>query len=134
VDKYSDSCPGNFVLNVSGDSNETRETKVAVRPAGLVKWNPLLLYAGTQRASAIWTESPMDFDIVSQSCATLVHVPRELLQNELQSEVSSGRDQHRRPGCLSTALDDIDATLRSQRPEPGSARPSRSEVKSKIDD
>jgi hypothetical protein len=57
-----------------------------------------------------------------------------LLQNELQSEVSSGAISTDDQNALSTALDDIDATLRSQRPEPGSARPSRSEVKSKIDD
>ena len=36
--------------------------------------------------------------------------------------------------ALSAALDDIDQTLRSQRPEAGSARPSHSEMKSKIDD
>jgi len=60
--------------------------------------------------------------------------PRELLQNELQSEVSSGTISADDQDALSAALDDIDSTLRSQRPEPGSARPSPSEMKSKIDD
>jgi len=60
--------------------------------------------------------------------------PRELLQNELQSEVSSGAISANDQDALSAALDDIDSTLRSQRPDPGSARPSPSEMKSKIDD
>jgi hypothetical protein len=60
--------------------------------------------------------------------------PRELLQNELLSEVSSGAISTDDQDALSAALDDIDSTLRSQRPEPGSARPSPSEMKSKIDD
>jgi|KBSMisStandDraft_5_1062788.scaffolds.fasta_scaffold150240_3 hypothetical protein len=60
--------------------------------------------------------------------------PRELLQNELQSEVSSGAVSANDQDALSAALDDIDSTLRSQRPQPGSARPSPDEMKSKIDD
>jgi hypothetical protein len=60
--------------------------------------------------------------------------PRELLQNELLSEVSSGAISADDQDALSAALDDIDSTLRSQRPEPGSARPSPAEMKSKIDD
>ena len=60
--------------------------------------------------------------------------PRDLLQNELQSEVSSGSISADDQDALSAALDDIDQTLRSQRPEQGSARPSHSEMKSKIDD
>jgi hypothetical protein len=60
--------------------------------------------------------------------------PRELLQNELQSEVSSGAVSANDQDALSAALDDIDSTLRSQRPQAGSARPSHSEMKSKIDD
>jgi len=50
--------------------------------------------------------------------------PRESLQNELLSEVSSGTISADDQDALSAALDDIDSTLRSQRPEPGSARPS----------
>jgi len=57
-----------------------------------------------------------------------------LLQNELLSEVSSGAISADDQDALSAALDDIDSTLRSQRPERGSARPSPSEMKSKIDD
>jgi hypothetical protein len=57
-----------------------------------------------------------------------------LLQNELQSEVSSGAVSANDQDALSAALDDIDSTLRSQRPQPGSARPSPDEMKSKIDD
>ena len=60
--------------------------------------------------------------------------PRELLQNELLSEVSSGAISADDQDALSAALDDIDSTLRSQRPDPGSARPSSSEMKSKIDE
>src|SRR5262249_40914831 len=60
--------------------------------------------------------------------------PRELLQNELLSEVSSGAVSADDQDALSAALDDIDSTLRSQRPESGSARPSPDEMKSKIDD
>ena len=60
--------------------------------------------------------------------------PRELLQNELLSEVSSGAISADDQDALSAALDDIDSTLRSQRPERGSARPSPTEMKSKIDD
>src|SRR5262245_61195309 len=60
--------------------------------------------------------------------------PRESLQNELLSEVSSGTISADDQDALSAALDDIDSTLRSQRPEPGSARPSPDEMKSKIDD
>jgi hypothetical protein len=57
-----------------------------------------------------------------------------LLQNELQSEVSSGAVSANDQDALSAALDDINSTLRSQRPQPGSARPSPDEMKSKIDD
>jgi len=57
-----------------------------------------------------------------------------LLQNELQSEVSSGAVSANDQDALSAALNDIDSTLRSQRPQPGSARPSPDEMKSKIDD
>src|SRR5262245_12195734 len=60
--------------------------------------------------------------------------PRELLQNELQSEVSSGAISADDQDALSAALDDIDQTLRSQRSQSGSARPSPDEMKSKIDD
>lgn len=60
--------------------------------------------------------------------------PRESLQNELLSEVSSGAISADDQDALSAALDDIDSTLRSQRPEAGRARPSPSEMKSKIDD
>jgi hypothetical protein len=60
--------------------------------------------------------------------------PREMLQNELLSEVSSGAISTDDQDALSAALDDIDSTLRSQRPSPGSARPSPSEMKSKIED
>jgi hypothetical protein len=57
-----------------------------------------------------------------------------MLQNELQSEVSSGTISSDDQDALSAALDDIDSTLRSQRPASGSARPSPDEMKSKIDD
>jgi len=60
--------------------------------------------------------------------------PRDLLQNELQSEVSSGAISANDQSALSSALDDIDSTLRGQRPESGSTRPSPSDMKSKIND
>jgi hypothetical protein len=60
--------------------------------------------------------------------------PRDLLQNELQSEVSSGAVSANDQDALSAALDDIDSALHSQGPQSGGARPSHSEMKSKIDD
>jgi hypothetical protein len=63
--------------------------------------------------------------------------PRELLQNELQSEVSSGAISADDQDALSAALDDIGSALRGQRTADraaGAGRPSPSEMKSKIDD
>ena len=60
--------------------------------------------------------------------------PQDLLQNELQSEVSSGAISASDQSALSSALDNIDSTLRGQRPEAGSTPPSPSDMKSKIND
>ena len=62
--------------------------------------------------------------------------PRELLQKELLSEVSSGTVSSGDQTALSTALDDIDAALKSDRASSAGASsspPSRSDIKSKID-
>src|SRR5262249_35431266 len=62
--------------------------------------------------------------------------PLERLQNELQSEVSAGTIGSNDQDALSSALDDIDQALQSQRQsdQASGTRPSRSEMKSKIDD
>jgi len=62
--------------------------------------------------------------------------PLDRLQNELQSEVSAGTISSNDQDALSSALDDIDQALQSQRQsdQASGTRPSRSEMKSKIDD
>lgn len=59
--------------------------------------------------------------------------PREMLQNELLSEISSGAISADDQEALSTALDSIDATLKSGRPSIGGKPPSPDEMKSKVD-
>ncbi len=59
--------------------------------------------------------------------------PREMLQNELLSEISSGAISAKDQDALSTALDSIDATLKSGRPSIGGKPPSPDEMKSKVD-
>jgi hypothetical protein len=57
-----------------------------------------------------------------------------MLQNELVSEVSSGKISATDQDALSAALDSIDATMRSQRPEIGGGKPpSPDEMKAKIE-
>ena len=56
--------------------------------------------------------------------------PRDMLQNELLSEVSSGKISSEDQDSLSTALDAIDATLRSERPAVGDDDPAAGEMKS----
>lgn len=63
--------------------------------------------------------------------------PRELLQNELLSEISSGTISSTDQEALTAALDDIDSALRSSAESSraaGSRPPSPTEMKSKIDD
>jgi hypothetical protein len=63
--------------------------------------------------------------------------PRDLLQNELQSEVSSGKISSSDQSALSSALDDIDTALKSQGTADsasGSQPPSADDLKSKIND
>src|SRR5215475_9060124 len=62
--------------------------------------------------------------------------PLERLQNELQSEVSAGTISSNDQDALSSALDDIDQALQSQRQsdQASGVRPARGEMKSKIDD
>lgn len=58
--------------------------------------------------------------------------PRDMLQNELLSSISSGAIQAGDKEALSAALDSIDATLRS-RPAGGGKPPSPDEMKAKIE-
>ncbi len=62
--------------------------------------------------------------------------PLDRLQNELQSEVSSGAISSTDQSALSTALDDIDQTLKADRANGGQASgpPSPDQIKSKISD
>lgn len=61
--------------------------------------------------------------------------PRELLQKELASEVAAGTISSTDQTALSSALDDIDSSLKSERSSAaGSQPPSPDEMKSKIDD
>ncbi len=55
-----------------------------------------------------------------------------MLQNELLSQISSGTIDSGDKDALSTALDSIDATLKSSRPAAGT-RPSPDEMQSKIE-
>jgi len=59
--------------------------------------------------------------------------PLSRLQNELQSEVSSGAISADDQSALSSALNDIDSALKAQAPTDGS-RPAPGDIKSKIDD
>jgi hypothetical protein len=57
-----------------------------------------------------------------------------MLQNELASEVSSGKISSADQDALSTALDSIDASMRGDRPAIGGGKPpSPDEMKSKIE-
>jgi hypothetical protein len=62
--------------------------------------------------------------------------PRDRLQNELQSEVSSGAISSTDQSALSTALDDIDQSLKADRASGSEASgpPSPDQIKSKISD
>lgn len=60
--------------------------------------------------------------------------PRDMLQKELVSEVSSGAISAEDQDALSSALDSIDATFKSERSVIGGKPPSPDEMKSKIDD
>ena len=62
--------------------------------------------------------------------------PRDRLQNELLSEVSSGAISSTDQSALSTALDDIDQSLKADRTSGGQASgpPSPDQIKSKISD
>jgi hypothetical protein len=63
--------------------------------------------------------------------------PLDRLQAELQSEVTSGAISSTDQGALSTALDDIDQSLRADRTNDGgqsSGPPSPDQIKSKIND
>lgn len=61
--------------------------------------------------------------------------PRELLQKELASEVAAGTISSTDQTALSSALDDIDSSLKSERSSAaGSQPPSPDQMKSKIDD
>ncbi|OPY94923.1 hypothetical protein A5906_11855 [Bradyrhizobium sacchari] len=62
--------------------------------------------------------------------------PLQRLQEELQSEVSDGAISSSDQSALSTALTDIDTALQQSRSSDQSsvARPSRDDIKSKIDD
>jgi hypothetical protein len=63
--------------------------------------------------------------------------PRDLLQNELQSEVSSGAISADDQSALSSALDDIHSALKSERESDqasGAGRPTHEQMQSKIND
>ncbi len=63
--------------------------------------------------------------------------PRDLLQNELQSEVSSGAISANDQSALSSALDDIHSALKGERQSErasGAARPTPEQMQSKIND
>jgi hypothetical protein len=63
--------------------------------------------------------------------------PRDLLQNELQSEASSGAISANDQSALSSALDDIHSALKGERESErasGAARPTPDQMKSKIND
>lgn len=60
--------------------------------------------------------------------------PRDMLQNELLSEVSSGKISSNDKDALSAALDTIDAAMQGSRPAVGGGKPpSPDEMKAKID-
>src|SRR3954469_4161740 len=60
--------------------------------------------------------------------------PRDMLQNELASEVSSGQISSADKDALSAALDSIDTAMKGQRPAGGGKPPSPDEMQSKISD
>lgn len=59
--------------------------------------------------------------------------PRDMLQNELVSEVSSGKISAEDQDALSAALDSIDASMRGAGPAAGGKPPSPDEMKAKIE-
>lgn len=60
--------------------------------------------------------------------------PRDMMQNELLSEVSSGKISSDDKDALSAALDTIDAAMQTSRPAIGGGKPpSPDEMKAKID-
>jgi hypothetical protein len=73
---------------------------------------------------------------IAASGATGYLSPRDRLQNELLSEVSSGSIASSDQSALSSALDDIDQSLKSDRTSNSQASgpPSPDQMKSKIDD
>jgi hypothetical protein len=73
---------------------------------------------------------------ISSATAQNFSSPLQLLQKELQSEVSAGTIGASDQTAISTALDDIDSALRgggASSAGSGSAPPSPSDIKSKID-
>ena len=59
--------------------------------------------------------------------------PRDLLQNELSSEISTGTISSADGSALSSALDDIDTAMQSDRASATGGQPSPGDMKKKID-
>jgi hypothetical protein len=70
--------------------------------------------------------------ISSTSLASSFVSPRERLQTELESQVAAGTIQSTDLDALTSALDDIDATMSQQRPAFRGQRPSPTEMTDKI--
>ena len=70
--------------------------------------------------------------ISSTSLASSFVSPRERLQTELESQISTGSIQSTDLDALTGALDDIDATMTQQRPAFGGKPPSPAEMTDKI--
>ena len=73
---------------------------------------------------------------ISAASAGTYQSPLQKLQQELQSEVSAGTISSSDQSALSTALTDIDTALQQSRSSDQSSgtRPSKDDMKSKIDD
>lgn len=72
---------------------------------------------------------------ISAASSSVYQSPLQKLQQELQAEVSSGTVSSSDQDALSTALQDIDSSMQSDRTsQTGGTRPSSDDMKSKIDD
>jgi hypothetical protein len=73
---------------------------------------------------------------ISAASTSAYQSPLQRLQDELQSEVSSGAISSSDQDALSSALTDIDSSLQASQPSPGASgtRPSPDDIQSKIND
>jgi hypothetical protein len=137
LDRDSRASEATFLFpNVSGAGFATyRNTSASIRQDLVKHIKPTVArYFGTISEPAMTS--------ISATSSGSYLTPRELLQNQLQSEVSSGTISSSDETALSSALDDIDSALNSQRQSDSSTSgtgssstpPSSEDLKTKISD